>query len=135
MQQETGDIDANSLVVVNAGKRAQDLRRLSYTVESVDIEPDVRELNKAVAGTPADAAVTAAIPSDLPDPLIQLANRVTAKADTAATKGGRDPGLSPQRPVHLQHRATSRKRLRGDAELPASGSQGLLRAVRFCDGT
>jgi len=78
--------DANSLVVVNAGNRAQDLRRLSYTVESVDVEPDVRDLNKAVAGTPADAAVTAAIPSDLPDSLIQLANRVTAKADTAAQK-------------------------------------------------
>ncbi len=30
--------------------------------------------------------MTAAIPSDLPDPLIQLANRVTAKADTAAQK-------------------------------------------------
>ena len=32
--------DANSLIVVNAGNRAQDLRRLTYTVESVDIEPD-----------------------------------------------------------------------------------------------
>ena len=43
--------DANSLVVVNADNRAQDLRRLSYTVESVDIEPD-GDLNNAVAGTP-----------------------------------------------------------------------------------
>ena len=78
--------DSNSLVVVNADNRAQELRRLNYTVESVDVEPDVSDLNKAVAGTPADAAVTAAIPSDLPDPLIQLANRITAKADTAAQK-------------------------------------------------
>jgi transglutaminase-like putative cysteine protease len=78
--------DANSLIVVNAGNRAQDLRRLTYTVESADIEPTLSELNKAVVGTPADAAVTAAIPPDLPDNLVQLANRITAKADTAAGK-------------------------------------------------
>src|SRR6476620_8130536 len=77
--------DANALVVVNAGG-AQELRRMSYTVESADITPDLRDLNKAVAGTPADAAVTAAVPPDLPDSLVQLANRVTAKADTAAEK-------------------------------------------------
>jgi len=78
--------DANSLIVVNADNRAQELRRLSYTVESVDVVPDAKDLNDAVAGTPADAAVTAAIPSDLPDSLVQLTNRITAKADTAAAK-------------------------------------------------
>jgi hypothetical protein len=74
------------LIVVNAGRRAQDLRRLTYTVESVDIEPDSSDLNNAVAGTPADAAVTAVIPSDLPDSLIQFTNRITADADTPAAK-------------------------------------------------
>jgi len=78
--------DANSLVVVDSDRRALELRRLSYTVESVDIEPDLSDLNKAIAGTPADAAVTAVVPPDLPDSLIQLANRITAKADTAAEK-------------------------------------------------
>jgi transglutaminase-like putative cysteine protease len=78
--------DANSLVVVNADNQAQDLRRLSYTVESVDITPDISDLNDAVAGTPADAAVTAVIPSDLPDSLVQQANSITAKADTPAAK-------------------------------------------------
>lgn len=78
--------DSNSLVVVNAGNRAQDLRRLSYTVESVDIDPDSNDLNNAVAGTPADAAVTAVIPPDLPDSLVQLANRITADAKTPAAK-------------------------------------------------
>ena len=78
--------DANSLIVVNAENRAQDLRRLSYTVESVDIEPDIDDLNQAVAGTPADAAVTAEVPSDLPDSLVQLTNRITADAETAAEK-------------------------------------------------
>jgi transglutaminase-like putative cysteine protease len=78
--------DSNSLVVVNAGNRAQDLRRLSYTVESVDVVPDSKDLNNAVAGTPADAAVTAVIPSDLPDSLVQLAKRITADAKTPAAK-------------------------------------------------
>jgi transglutaminase-like putative cysteine protease len=78
--------DANSLIVVNADNRAQDLRRLTYTVESEDIEPDTGDLNNAVAGTPADAAVTTVIPSDLPDNLVQLANRITANADTPAAK-------------------------------------------------
>jgi transglutaminase-like putative cysteine protease len=78
--------DSNSLVVVNANNRAQDLRRLTYTVESVDIEPDNNELNDAVAGTPADAAVTAVIPSDLPESLVELANRITADAESPAAK-------------------------------------------------
>jgi transglutaminase-like putative cysteine protease len=76
--------DSNSLVVV--GSRAQDLRRLSYTVESVDVDPNSKALNSAVAGTPADAAVTAVIPSDLPDSLVQLAKRITADAKTPAAK-------------------------------------------------
>ena len=99
--------DANSLIVVNADKRAQDLRRLTYTVESVDIEPDSSELNDAVAGTPADAAVTAVIPSDLPDSLVQLANRITADADTPAAKAAAIQAYLRERPVHLQHRAAA----------------------------
>jgi transglutaminase-like putative cysteine protease len=78
--------DANSLIVVNADNRAQDLRRLTYTVESADIEPDNQDLNNAVAGTPADAAVTGVLPTDLPDSLVTLTNRVTADADTPAAK-------------------------------------------------
>jgi transglutaminase-like putative cysteine protease len=78
--------DANSLIVVNADNRAQDLRRLAYTVESADIEPDNEDLTSAVAGTPADAAVTAALPTDLPDSLVTLTNRITADADTPAAK-------------------------------------------------
>jgi transglutaminase-like putative cysteine protease len=78
--------DSNSLIVVNANNRAEDLRRLSYTVESVDIDPDNTDLNNAVAGTPADAAVTAVIPSDLPDSLVQLAKDITADAEAPAAK-------------------------------------------------
>ena len=78
--------DANSLVVVNANNRTQDLRRLTYTVESVDIAPDGPALASALAGTPADDAVTGEIPSDLPDSLTNLAQKVTANADTAGRR-------------------------------------------------
>ena len=78
--------DANSLVVVNANNRTQDLRRLTYTVESVDIAPDGPALASALAGTPNDDAVTGEIPSDLPDSLTNLAQKVTANADSPAAK-------------------------------------------------
>ena len=64
----------------------QDLRRLTYTVESVDIAPDAAGLASAPAGTPTDDAVTGAIPSDLPDTLTNLAQKVTANADSPAAK-------------------------------------------------
>ena len=73
-------------MVVNANNRSQDLRRLTYTVESVDIAPDAAGLASAPAGTPTDDAVTGAIPSDLPDTLTNLAQKVTANADSPAAK-------------------------------------------------
>ncbi len=78
--------DANSLVVVNADNRPQDLRRTTYTVESAEINPDADELAATTAGTPADSATTGAIPRDLPDSLIRLSERVTAGLDTDAAK-------------------------------------------------
>ncbi len=78
--------DANSLVVVNADNRAQDLRRTTYTVESADIDPTSTELSATAAGTPADSATTGAIPRDLPDSLIRLSERVTAGLDSDADK-------------------------------------------------
>ena len=78
--------DATSLVVVNADNRTQDLRRLTYEVDSVDIEPKEGDLDTASVGTPADAAITADIPDDLPESLIELSERVTAGADTPAAK-------------------------------------------------
>ena len=78
--------DANSLVVVSAGRRPQELRRLIYTVESVDVIPDGTALAAARVGTPADEAVTGSIPRDLPDSLTNLARKVTADADSPAAK-------------------------------------------------
>jgi transglutaminase-like putative cysteine protease len=78
--------DANSLIVVNGNDRPDALRNLSYSATSVDVVPDAASLNKALAGTPADSPVTAAIPRDLPDSLIKLSRQVTADAKTPAGK-------------------------------------------------
>ncbi len=78
--------DPNSMVVVNASDRPQDLRELSYSVESVDIEPDSEQLANAAVGTPPDGEVTAVIPRDLPDSLIELSREVTEDARTPAAK-------------------------------------------------
>ena len=78
--------DANSLIVVNGNDRPDALRNLTYSVTSVDIAPDGDNLNKAPAGTPADASITGAIPRDLPDSLINLARQVTADAKTPVAK-------------------------------------------------
>ena len=78
--------DANSLIVVNGNDRADALRNLTYSVESVDITPDVDKLDEASAGTPPDAAITAAIPRDLPQSISRLTDQVTEGADTATQK-------------------------------------------------
>ena len=78
--------DPNSMVVVNASDRPQELRQLSYSVESVDIEPEPEDLADAAVGTPLDSEVTAAIPRDLPESLIDLSRRVTKDASTPAAR-------------------------------------------------
>ncbi len=76
--------DPGSLTVVDSGNQPEALRNLSYTVTSVDITPSNTELSRAGAGTPSDSAVTAVIPSDLPDSLIQETRDVIKGADTPA---------------------------------------------------
>ena len=80
--------DSSSLVVLSRSRnnRSGATRDLTYTVESVDIAPDSKVLADALAGTPADASVTAAIPRDLPSSLIDISRKVTAEAETPAQK-------------------------------------------------
>jgi transglutaminase-like putative cysteine protease len=78
--------DANSLIVVNGNDRADALRHLTYSVQSVDIAPDVEKLDEAPAGTPPDAAITAAVPRDLPRSLSTLTDEVTKDAETPTQK-------------------------------------------------
>ncbi len=80
--------DSNSLVVVanGRGNRLNAIRRLDYTVQSVDIEPNAKDLVTALVGTPADAAVTSLVPRDLPESLVKLTRDITDDADTPALK-------------------------------------------------
>jgi transglutaminase-like putative cysteine protease len=68
------------------GDRANSIRNLTYTVDSVDIAPGAGDLGDALAGTPVDSSVTATVPKDLPQSLINLTRDVTAGADTPALK-------------------------------------------------
>ncbi len=78
--------DPDSLVVINADSRPQELRGLSYTAVSVDVAPSADDLRDAAAGNPADADVTAQIPEDLPQSLIDETRRVIKNADTPAAR-------------------------------------------------
>lgn len=80
--------DPNSLIVFagSVRNRGNAIRNLEYEVTSVDVAPPIDKLVDARAGTPLDASVTAAVPSDLPDSLIALTQQVTQDATTPALK-------------------------------------------------
>ncbi|HEY5981414.1 MAG TPA: DUF3488 and transglutaminase-like domain-containing protein [Microlunatus sp.] len=80
--------DPNSLIMLSSsrGGRADAIRNLTYSVESVDVDPDAEALDRAVAGTPADSSFTAEPPPDLPEDLKDLTRAVTKDADTDAAK-------------------------------------------------
>lgn len=86
----TGDwaYDPQSLVVLSMARRdrADAIRNLTYTVESTDIGPEPEDLGGAVAGTPVDSSITAAVPEDLPESLREFTTKVTADAETAPQK-------------------------------------------------
>ena len=110
------------------------IRNLSYTVQSVDVDPDASALSRAVAGTPADGSITAELPADLPDDLQEITREVTKGADTDAAKAwaiqeflrGSDFTYSTEPLPGSGYRALE--------ELPASRSPRLLRAIRRLDG-
>jgi transglutaminase-like putative cysteine protease len=106
--------DANSLIVVNGSDRPDALRNLTYTVESIDIAPNVNELDKALAGTPPDAAITAAVPADLPESLSKLTLEVTKGADTPTQKA-----------AAIQTYLRSSQFTYSTEQLPGSGYQAL----------
>lgn len=106
--------DANSLIVVNGNDRPEALRDLTYSVESIDITPDVEELDKALAGTPPDSAVTAEVPADLPGSLTKLTEQVTKDAKTPTQKA-----------AAIQAYLRSNRFTYSTEPLPGSGYQAL----------
>ncbi|HEX8509042.1 MAG TPA: DUF3488 and transglutaminase-like domain-containing protein, partial [Propionibacteriaceae bacterium] len=110
--------DEQSLVMLSMAERDRPgaIQNLTYTVESVDIAPDVDELGDAAAGTPSDSAITGLVPPDLPQSLKDLTAKVIGDADTA-----------PQRAAAIQRYLRDTNRFTYTTEaLPGSGYQALV---------
>ncbi|SDB80150.1 Transglutaminase-like enzyme, putative cysteine protease [Raineyella antarctica] len=78
---------SDSLVVVSTGQdRTAATRNLSYDVTSTDPTPDGATLSTAQAGRPSDANLTASVPQDMPQEIIDLALKITQSEPTPALK-------------------------------------------------
>ena len=78
---------SDSLVVVATGEdRTAATRNLSYEVTSTDPTPDGAVLSTAMAGQPSDANLSANVPQDLPQEIINLTLEITQSEPTAALK-------------------------------------------------
>ena len=108
--------NANSLVVVNRENRVDVLRRLTYDVQSWDVSPTAKELDRSGVAAPADAAVTTEVPADLPERLKQIGLQVTRGARTPAAKAA-----AIQAYLRDQNRFTY-----STERLPGSGYQALV---------
>ena len=124
--------DPNSLVVLSERRQpAQALRDLALHRARASTSTRTSESSaQAVAGTPADAAVTAEFRADLPDDLIELTRQVTADADTVRPRRAAIQAYLRSGQFTYSTEPLPGSGYRGAGELPASGSPGLLRAVR-----
>lgn len=78
---------SDSLVVVATGEnRTSATQDLSYQVVSTDPSPDGAVLSTAMPGQPSDANLTAVVPQDLPQEIIDLTVEITQSEPTAALK-------------------------------------------------
>lgn len=79
--------DPLSLVyIATSGDRGRATRDLTYSVDSVDLDPDGERLSVARGGSPDDVDITGTLPADLPDEIVALALEITAEAPTDALK-------------------------------------------------
>jgi transglutaminase-like putative cysteine protease len=81
--------DPNSLVVISSDRgtdRNSATKNLDYTVVSRDVTPSAKTLNDIISGDPPDADLTTAVPTDLPENIKKLTDRVTEDAGTPAQK-------------------------------------------------
>lgn len=78
---------SDSLVVIATGEdRTAATEDLSYEVTSIDTTPDGAVLSTAMPGQPSDANITASVPQDLPQEIIDLTLELTQSEPTAALK-------------------------------------------------
>ena len=88
-QNATGEwsYDPASLMIIATGSnRSTATVGQRYTVESWDIEPNGAALSTAKVGVPDGQSMTLDIPSDIPTPIVQLVNKLTAGVEAPALK-------------------------------------------------
>ncbi len=88
-QNATGEwsYDPASLMIIATGSNRNTATvGQRYTVESWDIEPNGAALSTAKVGVPDGQSMTLDVPSDIPTPIVQLVNKLTAGIDAPALK-------------------------------------------------
>ncbi|WP_203566899.1 transglutaminase family protein [Aestuariimicrobium ganziense] len=79
--------DPRTLTMVStADNNSTATRNITYRVTSVPNTPDPAAFSQARAGTPPDSAITKALPSDVPQEIIELTAEVTKDAPTDVLK-------------------------------------------------
>lgn len=107
--------DSTSLVVISTAANGREAtRNLNYKVTSLDIVPDGTALSSAKAGNPPDRQLTAAVPTDLPSSVTDLALDVTKDASTPALKA-----------AAIQEYLRSKRFTYSTRTLPGSGYEAL----------
>ncbi|MEL4504138.1 DUF3488 and transglutaminase-like domain-containing protein [Luteococcus sp. H138] len=66
--------------------RGEAIRNKTYQVNAVLNDPVAENFTLAKPGTPSDAKVTAAVPDDVPKPIMEITNQVTRDASTPVLK-------------------------------------------------
>ncbi|GAA2181932.1 DUF3488 and transglutaminase-like domain-containing protein [Brooklawnia cerclae] len=76
--------DPVSLTVLSTDRQlgAEATRDLTYSVESLVVDPTSEQLADAVAGTPPEGSAATEVPDDVPEEIIELARQITADATT-----------------------------------------------------
>lgn len=79
--------DRDSLVVLATGQnRTKAINNLQYSVDSTDVTPDGPGLSQAKTGNPPDAQLTAPLPQDVPNDIVDLSLRLTQGVEQPALK-------------------------------------------------
>lgn len=78
---------SDNLVVIATGEdRTSATRDLQYSATSVDVSPDGAVLSTAAAGQPGDGNLTADVPQDMPQEIVDLTLEITQAEPTPALK-------------------------------------------------
>lgn len=115
------DATSHAILATGAGRRSA-TSGLSYEVSSLLSEPSPTDIAQARAGYPASSERTAEIPTDLPESIRQLAQQITADAETAGEKA-----------IAIQRFLRDPGQFRYDTTAPGGAGYGVLERFLFED--